>query len=84
MLDHKDTSYVELILADFFKSFDRMQASILVDNLKLLNIPSDLIMLANDFVHTRQQCVRLGATNHHIPPSVLEYHRELYLALCFG
>ena len=60
MLDHKDNAYVEAILADFSKAFDRMQPKILVETLMKLDIPNDLILLANDFLHDRQQCVRLG------------------------
>ena len=60
--DSTSRTYIRVLLLDYAKAFDRIDPYLLIDKLKLLNIPDTLINLVKSFLTNRRQRVRIGET----------------------
>ena len=58
----KDKNFVQALLVDYSKAFDRIDPTILIEKLKGYNIPPFLLWWITDFLSDRSQSVKLGDT----------------------
>ncbi len=60
-LDNTDIQAVEMIAYDFSRAFDKINHDLLLSRLRDLQIPHDLFYWLRDYLHSRNQRVRIGS-----------------------
>ena len=54
--------YVNLLIIDYSKGFDKVDITVALEKLLSMNLPPTLLNWVGSFLSERQQCVKVGAT----------------------